>query len=69
MEPIEIDSSNILKQLKLLDVNKYVGPDRLHPRQLKEVDEDIAKPLSQLFKVPYVPRKRQQIGIQHLSPL
>ncbi|XP_065557874.1 uncharacterized protein LOC136025811 [Artemia franciscana] len=38
MEPIEIEILNILKQLKLLDTNKPVA-------------EDIAKQLSQLFKV------------------
>jgi hypothetical protein len=51
MEPIEIHSSNVLKQLKFLNVNKSFGPDRLHPELLKEVAENIAKPLSQLFKI------------------
>jgi len=45
MQPIKIYSLNILKQIKLLDVNKSVGPERLYPHLLNEVSENISMPL------------------------
>mgnify|MGYP001822176257 FL=1 len=37
------------KKLRALKANKSPGPDAIHPRVLKELSKELAKPLSLLF--------------------
>jgi len=49
MDKLEINEAEILKKLENLKVNKSPGPDQLYPRVLKEVRNEIVKPLQVLF--------------------
>ena len=46
---IVISETDVMDQLKILNVNKAYGPDQLPPRLLKEAKEYIYKPLTKLF--------------------
>ncbi|CAG2214927.1 unnamed protein product [Mytilus edulis] len=44
-----INKDMIMKHLKKLKIDKSPGPDKLHPRLLRETMESIAEPLSLIF--------------------
>ena len=46
---INITKEIVLKKLKKIKVNKSPGPDKLHPRVLREVSASIAEPLADIF--------------------
>ena len=50
LSDINITIDDVKDALKILDSNKDVGPDLIHGRILKECQEQLAKPLCQLFK-------------------
>ena len=43
---------SVLNKLKQLNPSKSTGPDSLHPPILKELAEELAKPLAQFFFLP-----------------
>ena len=47
---IDIDKDSVLKKLQNLKESKAPGPDGLYPRILKEVCNEIALPLAQIFR-------------------
>ena len=49
LESITITEELVRKKLKALKANKSPGPDNIHPRILKELSDELAKPLSLLF--------------------
>ncbi|CAG2193300.1 Peflin,Programmed cell death protein 6,Sorcin [Mytilus edulis] len=46
---LKINKDMIMKHLKKLKIDKSPGPDKLHPRLLRETMESIAEPLSLIF--------------------
>ena len=48
-DPI-IDLEDVKRRVKKLNANKYPGPDGIHPKVYKELDEKIAHPLYMIFK-------------------
>jgi len=46
---INISQTDALKKLKNLNGNKSMGPDKIHPRVLKELAEELSLPFSILF--------------------
>jgi len=46
----------ILKLLQKLDAHKSMGPDELHPRVLREVADEVAKPLSIILRQSWLTR-------------
>ena len=50
LEEVEITEEKVEKKLKKLNQNKSPGPDNVHPRILKELSAELAKPLSIIFK-------------------
>ena len=50
MPAIEVTSDMVCKKLEQLKPGKSSGPDKLHPRILKEVAEEISIPLTSLFQ-------------------
>ena len=49
MEDIVVGEETVLKHFAKLKVDKFPGLDKLHPRLLVEVRNEIKKPLSILF--------------------
>ena len=49
-ETVNITVDMVLNQLKPLRIDKSPGNDELHPRVLKEVAQEIAKPLTMIFQ-------------------
>ena len=47
---LDIDKDSVLKKLQTLKESKAPGPDGLYPRILKEVCNEIALPLAQIFR-------------------
>ena len=47
---VEFDEEAIAKKLKSLDPSKSKGPDNIHPRVLKELHAQLAKPFKALFQ-------------------
>ena len=47
---ININKEVVNGELKKLDITKSPGPDKIHPRILKEASHIIAKPLSLIFR-------------------
>ena len=50
LEEINITEEAVKKKLKNLNANKSPGPDKIHPRILKELHEPLSKPLTLLFR-------------------
>jgi len=48
---IDISMEDMEKALKSLNVAKSPGPDKIHPRVLKELHKELAKPLVKLFNL------------------
>ncbi|RMC07009.1 hypothetical protein DUI87_16462 [Hirundo rustica rustica] len=44
--PLIIEEVAVRELLKCLDINKSMGPDRIHPRAMRELADELAKPLS-----------------------
>lgn len=57
MEDFTIQESDVLNQLKVLNSSKAQGPDKIHPRLLKEASKELAGPLSILFNRSLKERK------------
>lgn len=51
MEPITIYSHDVYKKLIVLDVNKGMGPDQIHPRVLKSLANTLSPVLASLFNL------------------
>ena len=70
LEQIQISEEDIMKRLHKLKTNKSAGPDSMHPRLLKELSNELTKPLALLFKKSLqealIP---QQWKKSHVSPL
>ena len=49
---IEINEEQISKIINALKHNKSQGPDRIHPRILKETSQCITSPLEKKFRKP-----------------
>ena len=47
---IDITEEMVLKKLKELNQNKTPGPDQIHPRVLKELKDEVAQPLTIIFR-------------------
>ena len=50
LDRIEITPENVKKLLLSVNINKAVGPDKIHNRILKECAESLHKPLAELFQ-------------------
>ncbi|XP_065561264.1 uncharacterized protein LOC136027736 [Artemia franciscana] len=50
MQKITVVAFGVKRRLKLLNPNKSVGPDEVHPRVLKEAHTEIALPLTSMFQ-------------------
>ena len=66
----QISEEDIMKRLHKLKTTKSAGPDSMHPRQLKELSNELTKPLALLFKKSLqealIP---QQWKKSHVSPI
>ena len=51
LSDIQIDQIDILNRLKLLDKNKAMGPNNLHPNVLKELPAELSAPLTKIFQM------------------
>ncbi len=52
--PLEIGTVNereVVRYLDKLDTNKFIGPDALPPRLLKELKQQILKPLTDIYNL------------------
>ena len=47
---INIEESDVMKQINKLNVTKSPGADGIHPRVLREIGSTISAPLTLLFK-------------------
>ena len=50
LQSFDISEEDVMKELKLLQPNKSPGVDGIHPRVLRELAEDLAKPVTTLLK-------------------
>ena len=50
---IDINEEQVRKALKKLKPNKTPGPDNIHPKMLLDTNENIVKPLTELFKTSF----------------
>ena len=51
LDKVDIDPDKVKKILRTLNISKSAGPDNMHPRVLKELSEQLAEPLTYVFKV------------------
>ena len=49
LDTVNVSEEDLEKALKNLKINKSPGPDGIHPRILKELSHELAKPLKMLF--------------------
>ena len=54
---IEITEDIVIKKLKKIKINKSPGPDKIHPRVLREISQAICKPLQIIFQTSINTRK------------
>ena len=70
LEQIQMSEEDIMKRLHKLKTNNSAGPDNIHPRLLKELSNELTKPLALLFKKSLqealIP---QQWKKSHVSPI
>ncbi|KFO83410.1 hypothetical protein N320_02345, partial [Buceros rhinoceros silvestris] len=52
-----IQDETVSKLPLCLEVHKYMGPDGIHPRILRELDEVLTKPLSIIYQQSWLTRK------------
>lgn len=57
LEDIEFNSEQVKEKLEGLNPNKSAGPDKFHPRVLKELAHELAEPLCLIFRKSFAEGK------------